>query len=265
VLERVGPVVAPQAEPERVNAREARLVTLGLVAASIAHELGNPLTIISSTLQFLHAHLTAIGDSATEMTEAALENVERMHRMLRQLHDVAAVRGPSLQPTDLGELVTRVLAFAAPECRRRAVTVRTSFEPGPFPACVDRDIVSQLLLNLVKNAYEAMTDRGGTLTVRVREARMSGAFVVEFENDGPPIPEEMRRSLFEPFHTTKPDGTGLGLFLSKRFARDHQGDVAVTHLPSGVRFTVTLPLSVNVERPEGEPGDGRERSAALRE
>lgn len=234
-----------------------KLAALGQLAAGVAHELGNPLSIISSSLQYLHKRLAAASDPASDFTMTALANVERMHGLLRSMLDFAAVKRPSVEQVDLKEVVSEVLRFTAEECVRRGITVEVAFDPALPRTWVEPSGVKQIVLNLVKNSLDAMVQGGGTIQVRTRMAKDIQTAIVEIANNGPSIPPDVLPHLFRPFHTTKDGGTGLGLYLSRQIAKEHGGDLEAENLPQGgVRFTLTLPVD---RRERGENGEHPDR------
>jgi len=227
------------------------LVSLRHVVAGVAHELGNPLSIISSSLQYLHQRLAAAKDPASEFTMTALENVDRMHGLLRSILEFAAIKRVCSEQIDVNKTVSDVLRFTSAECARRGIHVEASFDSLALPQVWgDASCIKQVFLNLIKNAFEAGGDR---LVVRTRAA--AGSAVVELENNGPPIAPGVLQHLFQPFHTTKTSGTGLGLYLSRQIARDHGGELAHENLPDGVRFALTL----SAEQPESDDGAHSDR------
>ncbi len=230
------PIFTPMFQAEK-------LMALGQLGAGVAHELGNPLAIISSSLQYLHRRLASTHDPASDFTMTALHNVERMRGLLNSMLDFAAVRKPRYELVDLKEVISEVLRFTAPECAQRGVTVEVSFDPFLPKAWVDPGGIKQVVLNLIKNALDAL-DEGGGSTLRLRTRVGAGeTAVVEIENDGPAIPADVVLSLFGPFFTTKEGGTGLGLYLSRQIAEDHGGRLMIDNLPQGARLTLTLPLA----------------------
>jgi signal transduction histidine kinase len=233
-----------------------KLAALGQLAAGVAHELGNPLSIISSSLQYLHQRFDTANDPASDFTATALQNVERMHGLLRNMLDFAAVKKPSLDLVDLNEAVSDVLRFTSAERDRCSVGVAVSYDPTLPKAWVDPGGVKQILLNLVMNALHAITLGGDTIRLSLRRGP-SQAAVVEIDNNGPAIPAAFLQELFRPFHTTKHGGTGLGLYLSRQIARDHGGDLVAENLPNGVRFILTLPLDRRKAKDHGEHPDRR--------
>ena len=219
-----------------------RLAALGQVAAGAAHELGNPLAIISSSLQYLHQTLDTSKDPARDFTTIALQNVDRMHDLLRSMLDFAVAKKPEAIHVDLNDALMEVLRFLAVECSRRSVLLETSFESALPEIWGDRGGIKQVFLNLTKNALDALAEQGDRLVVRTRQTADCSAVHVEFENNGPRIPDEVVPKLFRPFQTTKATGIGLGLYLSRQIARENGGDLEAKNLGNGVRFRVILPV-----------------------
>jgi len=172
---------------------------------------------------------------------AALTNVERMHGLLRSMLDFAAVKKPQLQTMDINRTVFEVLSFTSAEREQRAVLVDLCLEPVLPRVLADPAGITQICLNVIKNAFDALSVSGSKLTVRSRADPSRLRVIVEIENDGPAIAEEAMARIFRPFNTTKPSGTGLGLYVSRQIARDHGGDLGAQNFPGGVRFTLTLP------------------------
>jgi signal transduction histidine kinase len=216
--------------------------TLGQLGAILAHELGNPLSIISSSLQYLRDRLARSHDDASEFASAALGSVDRMQVLMRKMLQAGSPGKASFERARLNEIVPELLRLTGPECERRRVAVEVALDGRIPPAWLDPQGVRQVVLNLLKNTLDALAARGGTLRVRTRLEEDGGWMRLEVENDGPPIDPEVLPHLFHPFHSTKEGGTGLGLYLSRQIARDHKGDLLAENLPAGVRFTLRLPI-----------------------
>lgn len=212
------------------------------IAKGLAHELKNPLTPIQMSLETLlaaHGGRSPLFEQMFDESAAAmLEEVERLRRTIDAFSRFARLPKPQRSTFELAEWARTVLAlYAAPPER---ISLALSLAPG-LGVSADRDQLTQILVNLVKNAEEAMP-QGGRIDVRAR--REGDRAVLEVADQGPGIPEEKRAHLFEPYFTTKPQGTGLGLAICARIAQEHGGELRVGDEPSGgARFTLTLPLA----------------------
>ena len=213
-----------------------------LTIAGIAHELTNPLAVISSSLQYIHERLTAANDAARDFTEAALHSVERMHGMLQNMLSLATGESLSLGDVDLNDVVFEALRFVSDECRRRGVEVEVSFDARALRGRFDATRVMQVILNLLLNAIEAMPAQQGKLRVSTKIEDEGKRAMISVENRGPPISTDVRRNMFRPFFTTKASGTGLGLYLSRQNIKAHGGSIRVENLEGGVALTIVLPL-----------------------
>ncbi|MCY1046023.1 ATP-binding protein [Corallococcus sp. bb12-1] len=229
-----------KATTERLMATE-RIAAWQEVARRLAHEIKNPLTPIRMSLETLLAAHDARHPSFPHLFKESagviLEEVERLRRIVDEFSRFARLPKPQLAPVDLGELAQGVLAlYAAPP---EGIQLLPALQTGVV-ARADRDQLTQVLVNLVKNAEEAMTGKGGSLRVRVKGTDADA--VIEVEDDGPGIPAEHRARIFEPYFTTKDGGTGLGLAIAARILQEHGGRLEVGGEPGqGARFSVVLP------------------------
>ncbi|HZA15078.1 MAG TPA: ATP-binding protein [Myxococcaceae bacterium] len=211
------------------------------VARRLAHELKNPLTPIQMSLETLLAAKKGKDPRFTQLFEesagAVLEEVERLRRIVDEFSHFARLPKPQLREVDLSELTSQVLAlYAAP---RPGVEIRSRLEAGVH-AAADRDQITQVLLNLMKNAEEALPGGGGVVEVRV--ARRGAEAIVEVADNGPGIRWEDRPRVLEPYYTTKSGGSGLGLAIAARIAQEHGGRLEVGgDYGRGATFTLVLP------------------------
>ena len=226
---------------ERLVASE-RIAAWQEVARRLAHEIKNPLTPIRMSLETLMAAQDArdarFPTLFRESAVVVLEEVDRLRRIVDEFSRFARLPKPQLAPVDLGELAQSVLSlYASPP---PGVTLHPEVQPGVV-ARADRDQLTQVLVNLVKNAEEAMQPQGGgRLHVRVRGTEHEA--VVEVRDSGPGISAEHRARLFEPYFTTKEGGTGLGLAIAARILQEHGGRLEVgSEEGKGACFTLTLP------------------------
>ncbi len=225
-----------QIESERLNA-------FTLLAAGVAHELGNPLNSLTIHLQLLERRLKKMGKSGEALREhldVATSEIKRMDGIISQF--LAAIRPtqPHLQRVQPAELLQECLRFLQPEIERAGVEVRLDLRADlPFMP-LDADQMKQAFYNLIRNACQAMPG-GGTLTIHGSftdfEVRLS------FEDTGKGISPEQMGRLFQPFSTTRPTGTGLGLLIVRRIVREHGGEIDIeSRAGQGTRVSLWLPL-----------------------
>src|SRR6266853_1003556 len=217
--------------------RSERLAAAGLLAAGVAHEVGNPLTCISSLAQFLMAR--AADPAIREGLENIEVHVDRISRILQDLTQLTRPAPAMLSQASLKDLVDTAVNLARHNPVVRRMRVENVVEPTLPSVWVAPDRLVQVFLNLILNAADA----GGELTIRAVHA--SDAIRVIFEDKGRGMtPDEMRR-IFDPFHSTKDNEThlGLGLFVSHEIVRQHGGELSVESQPGvGSAFAVVLPL-----------------------
>ncbi len=219
------------------------------VARRVAHEIKNPLTPIRMSLETLVAASDKDNPQFKSLFKegavAVLEEVDRLTRIVDAFSRFARLPRPTLTRVDLGELVRQVLALYASHPVGAAgspeVTYGARLVEGVFVEA-DRDQLTQVLVNLIKNAEEAMTatGKGGAVTLRVHCTAERA--VLEVKDEGPGIPLELRARLFEPYVTTKPSGTGLGLAIAARIVQEHNGRLEVGgETDPGALFSISLP------------------------
>jgi nitrogen fixation/metabolism regulation signal transduction histidine kinase len=230
---------------DRLVASE-RLAAWQEVAKRLAHELKNPLTPIQMSLETLLA-ASAKNDPRfqavfKDSAAAILEEVQRLKRTIDAFSQFARLPRPELRALNLGELAAQVLALYTPHQSEGApaapLRFAGEFEPGLWVQA-DRDQLTQVLVNLLKNAQEAMEGRAGTITARTR-ADGAGA-ILEVEDEGPGVPQSQRARILEPYVSTKPNGTGLGLAITLRILEEHGGRLEVGEGGGGAVFRITLP------------------------
>jgi two-component system, NtrC family, sensor kinase len=218
-----------------------RLAAVGKLAARITHEIKNPLSALGLNLELLEEEVGAAPEAgeARQLLAAIRGEVDRLSELANRYLGLARRQKPDPQPGDVGDLVADVLRFMRPELERAKVRVAFERDEGVPEVRVDEAQIKQALVNLIGNAREAMRG-GGELTVGVSAAG-EGAVEIRVDDTGGGIPEKMRGSLFEPFATSKEQGTGLGLPITREIVEAHGGTIEYEGIARGTRFRVRLP------------------------
>ncbi|MGH7834557.1 MAG: ATP-binding protein [Candidatus Binatia bacterium] len=234
----LGRVVERKRAEEKLRESE-RLATMGATAAVFAHEVANPLNGLSTTIQLLQRRLMKLNDpSVNSSVEDVFSEINRLQSLLTDFRSLSRPKQLKLEPTDLLKLVREVLSTGVAAQDHPKIRVLEEFEPDLPLVPANAEKLKQVLLNLCKNAFEAMPE-GGTLTLRGR--RRDVCVSVEIEDTGAGIPKGI--DIFELFTTTKSHGTGLGLAIVRQIIGAHGGTITYTSQPGkGTTFRLTLPF-----------------------
>ena len=243
-------------ESERSNA-------IKLLAAGVAHEIGNPLNALNIHLQLLARELNDLPDGTREpladLVGVARTEVERLDTIIRQFLRALRPTQPVLHPEQPTDVLQETLALLKTEFENRRISVSVDITDSIPSVQLDRSQIKQVFFNLIKNALEAMPDSGALrIVVSAGDVYVDIAFI----DTGKGIaPEEMQR-VFEPYHTTKRTGTGLGLMIVQRIIDEHGGEIELSSKPgAGTCFKVRLPRSERRVRllstPDGGAGGAR--------
>lgn len=219
--------------------RKERLALLGEFAGAVAHGVRNPLAGIRAAAQM--AREQAGAGPLAETLGGVMREADRLDQRVRTLLDFSRPFEPSPRPTPLGPLLRDVASALAGSAAARSVAIRIAEEPGLPAALVDPDYLEEALLELGGNALRVL-EPGGTLTF---EAALDGPRVaLRVRDDGPGVPAGVRARLFEPFFTTRPDGTGMGLPTVRKVIERMGGEVALEATSeAGTTFRVVLPAA----------------------
>jgi signal transduction histidine kinase len=223
--------------------KRERLAALGELAAIMAHEVRNPVTVIFNSLGEMHKILRPTGDAAM-LLSIVREEADRLNHLVGDLLEFAKPKQPSMQPESLRTVLEGAVEAATSEPVGDKVAVRTDLATDLPLVQIDARMMRRAFVNLVLNGLQAMGP-SGTLTVRARTERRDGRAIarVDVIDTGPGIEPDVAPRMFQPFFTTKASGTGLGLAVVKSIVDAHRGELSVeSHPGAGTTFTVRLPL-----------------------
>ena len=217
--------------------QQEKMAAFGLLAAGIAHEVGNPLAALSSLVQMLKRR--GPDPYTSEKLDLAGRQLHRIERTIRELVDFSRPASRAITRTRIGEVVDEALGIAKYYQRTKQRSITTDI-PANLPAVlVVRDYLTQVVLNLVLNAIDATDDQG---RIHLQAQVEDGWLVLSVEDDGRGISLADRCRLFQPFFTTKPHGTGLGLFVSRQILEEFSG--TLTFAPSRARARRSRPAAL---------------------
>jgi signal transduction histidine kinase len=197
--------------------RSAKLASVGRLAAGVAHEIGNPLTVMLGFFDVLAA-LEPMAPEAREHLRTMRQEAERVNRTIRDLLDYARANPEPVETLGVGEVIDATVGLLAPQKPFRTIEIQVTVPSDLPPIRANRDRLRQVLVNLLLNAADAIgQDRPGTVGVKVSAAALPDgkpAVRILVTDNGPGIPQELLDAIFDPFVTTKSPGSGTGLGLS---------------------------------------------------
>jgi len=221
--------------------RMDKMSSLGRMAAGIAHEINNPLAgilLYSSNM----SKKVPQGGQLEEGLQIIIKETQRCKTIIQGLLDFARDKEPQRAPANINAIVEKALSILENEFHLRHIRVERQLDKDMIPAPLDENQIEQVLINLLLNAALAVGDRG-TVTVRSRKHPDRNNISVEVVDNGCGIDKDNIKKIFEPFFSTKTNGTGLGLAVSYGIIKNHQGKIRVTSAPGkGTRFLIELPL-----------------------
>ncbi len=231
-------------EKEMSILKSERMNALTLLAAGVAHEIGNPLNSLHIHLQLMARELRQLNKkdrkNFQDLVKVSRNEVERLNLIITQFLRAIRPTSPKLQSSQIENVLKETLDFMKQDIRNRDILVDLKCtEPVP-KISIDRNQIKQAVFNIIKNALQSMS-KGGLLTISVfNNDRYVG---VLFKDTGAGIPTEELGQIFEPYQTTKSNGTGLGLMIVQRIVQDHGGEIEIHSQPNvGTNFTIFLPL-----------------------
>jgi PAS domain S-box-containing protein len=243
-------LTSSRAEAEETLESE-RLNALTLLAAGVAHEIGNPLNSLDIHLQLMGRKLRKLppGDRKPleEHLATARGEIQRLDGILKQFLQAVRPTLPRRERQDLHALLHETLRLLEPELESRKIAVELDLAESLPPAEVDGGQFQQVFYNLLRNAYQALPATGGRIAIRSRANDYE--YVISIEDNGIGISPEHMGAIFEPYRTTKSSGSGLGLLIVRRIIREHGGEIAIESQEGmGTRVVIHLPRAERAVR-----------------
>ncbi|MBL8570913.1 MAG: PAS domain S-box protein [Phreatobacter sp.] len=231
------------ANRERLHQVE-KLSAMGSLLAGVAHELNNPLAIVIAQSSLLVEK--AASDDVRRRGERIHAAAERCGRIVKSFLAMARQKPPQREPIDINAVASGAIDMVSYGLRSSDIELDLSLAPDLPPVTGDKDLLAQVIANLLINAQQALMDRPAPRRISLRTARKDASVAIMVADNGPGIPDELMRRVFEPYFTTKPAGvgTGIGLSICRNVVEAHGGSVALSNQPSGgARFDLLLPAA----------------------
>jgi len=245
--EMTGQLVQTRERMDDANRRlvqHEKLASIGRMAATIAHEIRNPLTSVKLNIQKV-AEEEAFAETVRAHIDLSLEGIDQIERFIKELLNFTRVQELSLERWPVEQIVDESLKVVRDTLAQKDIAVERSCPPGLPAILADADKLRQVFLNVLRNAHEAL-EPGGTIRIACDAVAGEGRTMVRVRiaDDGPGIPEKDRPNIFEPFYTTKPSGFGLGLANARKIVEQHRGSIAVGETGGpGCEFVILIPAA----------------------
>ena len=251
-----------QLQRAQAEARRAeRLAALGQLSAGLAHEIRNPLGIIKGAAEMLHQKFSSSHPAAAELSTYISTEVNRLNGLVSRFLDFARPSRLELKPVDICQVVDRALEIAYHRYPESRVSIERHIAKDLPAVLADEQMCEQVFVNLILNAYEAMSPEDGakngpqsaatnepkiTISISCDSSNGLSGVAAEIQDSGPGVPDELREQIFNPFVSSKKTGVGLGLSIVAKIVDDHRGSIQLISRPgAGACFRVFLPASAS--------------------
>ena len=226
-----------------------KMLSLGRVAAGIAHEIRNPLTGINTYLYTIEEFCDAdnLGSEEMEIIRQIITQIQvasnKIESVIKRVMDFSKPGAPKMVRTNINESLEEAIKLSSVTMRKNDVKIEKSLAPE-LPKCyADPQLIEQVVLNLITNAAKAMENSNGNKCVEIKSSAKNNTLCIQVADSGPGVPEEFREKIFDPFFTTKDDGSGIGLNIAQRIVADHNGSITlVSSRWGGAEFKIELPI-----------------------
>lgn len=228
--------ITEQRKFEQQMVESEKWAVLGRLAASVAHEIRNPLVAIRSLVEIIGENVS--GD-LKEHVGVILGEVFRLNRVVAELLSLVRPETAQMEYAQINDVINELMLLIKHEAARNNITISTSISNQEYRILLDKEKIKQAFLNIILNGIQAVGEGGEIEIVLVKKENM---VEVCFRNNGPQIPPDLMEKVFEPFFTTKSTGTGLGLAITRKIAQLHGGSIEIVSSPDSTEFIFALPL-----------------------
>lgn len=222
-----------------------RLATIGTIASAVAHEIKNPLFYISGNIELIQQYIeTGAFDKVNEKFEKIFDGIDRINKLTEGLNGYSRHDSSNLLICSIDEIVHDALAIISHNLRHKNISLSLETIPNGLKIDCDFQKISQIFVNLINNAIDAIGENEGLITIKAKREEKN--IVIQVIDNGPGIPRDYTDKVFTPYITSKEKnkGTGLGLFIVKRIVEDHQGTITLSSREGkGTEFVITLPAA----------------------
>ncbi|MGD9239561.1 MAG: PAS domain S-box protein [Desulfobacterales bacterium] len=231
-----------------------KMLSLGRVAAGIAHEIRNPLTGINTYLYTIEdlCDSDQLDPEDMEIIRQIVTQIQvasnKIETVIKRVMDFSKPGLPKMVRTDINESLGEAVKLSSVTMRKNGIKIEKSLAPD-LPQCyADPQLIEQVVLNLITNAARAMEKSNGDKVVEIKSSAQNNTLRIQVADSGPGVPIELREKIFDPFFTTKDDGSGIGLNIAQRIVADHNGSITLDSSKwGGAEFKIELPIERRIE------------------